>query len=260
VTFRLLLPILLTACCCQGGIIVSEFLADNVTGAEDENDSRQDWVELYNSGVDTVSLNGWWLSDDATNKAKWQFPNVSIAAGDTLLVWASGKNRRVPGQPLHTNFSLAKSGEYLGLHKPGTVAGTMEVVDEYAPYYPAQATDVSYGRSISQSTSTLLASGAVGKYRILSNNATGLSQYSGTNYAGGDVGTGRTGGWNVSPTFNDSAWTAAATGIGYDTDSTFLPLVGVSPSGNCQTAMRNVNPSILFRATFSVPDPARFAT
>lgn len=258
--FRFLLPLFLTCCCCQGGILISEFLADNITGAEDENDSRQDWIELYNTGSEAVSLNGWWLSDDATNKAKWQFPNVSISPGDTLFVWASGKNRRVPGQPLHTNFSLAKSGEYLGLHKQGDLPGTMEMVDEYAPNYPAQATDVSYGRSFSQSTSTLLASGAVGRYRVLGNNTTGQGQYSGTNFAGGDVGTGQSGGWNVSPAYSDSAWTSAATAIGYDTGGGLLTLLGASPSGNCQTALRNVNTSLLFRATFTVANPSQFSS
>ena len=258
--FRFLVLLLIACGTCHGGIIVSEFLADNVTGLKDEDDSRQDWIELYNTGAETVSLSGWWLSDDATNKAKWMFPNVSIAPGGTVFVWASGKNRRVVGQPLHTNFSLAKAGEYLGLHKPGQTQGSVELVDEYAPNFPAQATDVSYGRNFSQSTATLIASGAVGRYKVLGNNATGQSQYSGTNYAGGDVGTGQSGGWNVNPAFDDSAWTAAATGIGYDTGGGLLSLLGASPTGNCQTALRNVNPSLLFRATFSVANPSQYST
>ena len=243
----------------RGDIVISEFLADNVTGLKDENDTRQDWIELYNSGNTTENLAGWWLNDDATNKFKWEFPNVSIAPGSTLLVWASSKDRRVPGLPLHTNFSLSKAGEYLGLHRPAaTEADPPVMVAEFSPTFPAQATDVSYGLSFSQSTTTLLASGATARYRVLANSALGQSQYSGTNYAADEVGTHQPGGWNVNPAFADSSWTAAASGIGYDTDSTFLPLVGASPSGNCQTAMRNVNPSILIRSVFNVPNPASY--
>src|SRR5688572_31403331 len=97
---------------------ISEFLADNTTGLSDEDGSRGDWIELTNTGVAAVNLSGWWLSDSAGNKTKWPFPAVSISAGDTLLVWATGKDRRLHGQPLHANFSLSKSGEYLGLFRP----------------------------------------------------------------------------------------------------------------------------------------------
>ena len=255
------IPLLLLSLCglCLGEIVIAEFLADNVTGIKDENDTRQDWIELYNSGPASENLAGWWLTDDASNKFKWEFPAVSLAAGDTLLVWASGKDRRLPGLPLHTNFSLSKAGEYLGLHRPPVnEADPPQLVAEFAPSFPAQAADVSYGRSFTQSTITLLASGATARYRVLANNATGQAQYSGTNFGGSEVGTNQPGGWNVSPAFADSTWTAGATGIGYDTGSTFLPLVGTSPSGNCQTALRNVNPSILIRSTFTLANPAAF--
>ena len=42
---------------------------------------------------------------------------------------------------LHTNFSLAKSGEYLALIKPDGVTRTTE----FSPAYPEQVTDISYG-------------------------------------------------------------------------------------------------------------------
>ena len=39
-------------------------------------------------------------------------------SGAYLLVWASGHDRRVPGQPLHTNFKLDGNGEALALISP----------------------------------------------------------------------------------------------------------------------------------------------
>lgn len=254
-------PFLLLLLCglCRGEVIIAEFLADNVTGIKDENDTRQDWIKLYNSGPASVSLAGWWLSDDAGNKLKWEFPNISIGSGRNLLVWASGKDRRIPSLPLHTNFSLAKAGEYLGLHRPATSESDRPImVDEFAPSFPTQATDVSFGRSFTQKTTTLLASGAIARYRVLANDLIGQAQYSGASYDSGDVGTHRPDGWNVSPRFPDGAWTTAASGIGYDTDGTFLRLVGSSPSGNCQTALRDVNTSILIRCPFTVANLAEF--
>jgi hypothetical protein len=237
-------------------VSISEFLADNVSGLQDEDANRGDWIELINRGGASVDLNGWWLSDSQPNKRKWAFPAVTIAPGATLLVWADGKDRRVPGQPLHTNFSLSKTGEYLGLHRPDAASGLPVTVDEFAPAYPPQVSDVSCGRLFTSTATTVLGSGATGKYRILPNDANGQAQYTGTNFAEGNVGTNAAGGWNVAAAFDDTAWTSAATGIGYDTGGTFLPLLGAAPSGNCQAALRNVNTSLLFRSVFNVPDAA----
>ena len=64
----------------------------------------------------------------------------SIPAGGYLLVFASGKDRAVAGQELHTNFSLEQMGEYLALVMPD---GTT-VADSFAPF-PAQVANISYG-------------------------------------------------------------------------------------------------------------------
>ena len=48
---------------------------------------------------------------------KWRFPAVTLGAGRYLLVWASGKDRRVEGRPLHANFQLGNE-ESLALTGP----------------------------------------------------------------------------------------------------------------------------------------------
>jgi hypothetical protein len=83
------------------------------------------------------------LTDDSNNLRKWQFPAVTLQPDQYLLVRASDRDRANPITPLHTNFKLANEGEYLGLVHPDGV--TVEFA--YAPQYPAQATDVSYGLS-----------------------------------------------------------------------------------------------------------------
>ena len=233
-------------------IYVSEFMADNVNGIKDENDTRQDWIELYNAGAAAVNLNGWWLTDDLSNTAKWQLPSVSLGAGNTMIIWASGKNRRVSGQPLHTNFSLAKSGEYLGLYKPAPITGLPALMDEYGPTFPAQASDVSYGKTFATTSTTILAAGTEGKYFV----PTSATQYSGTNYAAGELGHGDINGWNRSLSFNDSGWTTCSSGIGYDANGLLSSLV----STNVQSQLRNINPSILFRVKFNIPNPSLYTS
>ena len=123
--------------------IISEFMASNATTSTDEDGACSDWIELHNPDATPVSLGGWYLSDTATNRTKWQFPEVIVPAGGYLVVWASSKNRRDPARPLHTNFALSAGGEFLGLTAPDGVT----MVSAYAPTYPPQRDDVSYGIS-----------------------------------------------------------------------------------------------------------------
>src|SRR5687767_11698052 len=126
--------------------VISEFLASNVTGITDLDGTFSDWLELYNPTESDVVLDGWGLTDDATLPSKWTFPNnvataeVTLAAGDRMIVFASNKDRRIAGQDLHTNLALDKDGEYLALTRADA-----SVVFEYAPEFPAQADDISYG-------------------------------------------------------------------------------------------------------------------
>lgn len=230
-------------------IRISEVLADNEAGIEDEDGDRQDWLELYNSGDEAVNLGGWWLTDKSSNKTQWRLPDVTVPAKGMLFVWASGKNRVNPAEPLHTSFSLAKGGEYLGLYRPDPTNGLPVLVDELSPGFPALPPDVSYGRSFAGVQTNLVASGDVGRYRVLSA-AEGDAVYFGTAYGAGGMGHGQAGGWNVSPGYSDASWTAAATGIGYDTTGGFAPWVGGSPPGDCRGALQHTNTSLCFRKTF----------
>jgi hypothetical protein len=102
----------------QSQVVINEVLASNTTINEDEDGTYQDWVELYNLGAAAVNLNGYGLTDDATLPHKWTFPNVSIGAGQYLLVWCDDKNRAVAGEPLHTNWKISSSGEMIELTSP----------------------------------------------------------------------------------------------------------------------------------------------
>ena len=120
--------------------VLSEFLARNDTGIVDEDGDRSDWIEVHNPSSAPVDLSGWRLTDDAGDLAKWTFPAEVLGPGDHLVVFASDKDRAVAGLPLHTNFRLSTGGEYLALVDP-----TGQPVTAYAPTYPAQSADVSFG-------------------------------------------------------------------------------------------------------------------
>ncbi len=127
---------------CQAEVVITEFMAANAPGLRDEQGDASDWIELSNSEAVSVDLTGWRLTDSAGSRSKWRFPvGARIAPLGRLVVFASGKNRVDPSKPLHTNFNLRQEGEYLALFPPeGVVAAT-----EFAPSYPPQAPDISYG-------------------------------------------------------------------------------------------------------------------
>ncbi|TVR53426.1 MAG: hypothetical protein EA425_03505, partial [Puniceicoccaceae bacterium] len=72
---------------------INEVMASNVSTIADEDGDYEDWIELYNYGDQSVGLEGWGLSDSYSNPFKWTVPDTSIAPGQHLLVWASGKDR-----------------------------------------------------------------------------------------------------------------------------------------------------------------------
>ena len=123
---------------------INEFVASNRASLIDGDGNAPDWIELYNSGAASVPLAGWSLTDDRRNLQKWPFPPEAVLrAGAYLVVFASGQSTDSYVDKkgyFHTNFALDKDGEYLALVGPDGA-----VVHEYAPSYPPQRTDVSYG-------------------------------------------------------------------------------------------------------------------
>ena len=122
-------------------VLISELGASGQADIPDEDGDRVDWIELTNYGSEPVSLANWCLTDTFRKPARWRFPDLKLAAGQRLLVFASGKNRRDPNRPLHANFKLNDRGEYLALLKPDG----QTVVHEYLPKYPRQRGAVSFG-------------------------------------------------------------------------------------------------------------------
>lgn len=127
----------------QSPLVLSEFMASNVHGLLDDFGNSEDWIEVANTGSTNVLLYGWSLTDSSSDQFKWTFPATNLPAGGHLVVFASNRDRRVLGRPLHTNFKLDPDGEYLALVGPDGVVAT-----EFAPAFPPQVTDVSFGAGV----------------------------------------------------------------------------------------------------------------
>ena len=96
-------------------IVINEIITSNSSVITDDDGSYEDWVELYNSGTESVNLSGFGLSDNVSLPYQWVFPEYWIQPGEQLLIWCSDKNRTNPLQPFHTNFKISSSGEPITL-------------------------------------------------------------------------------------------------------------------------------------------------
>lgn len=132
-----------------GDVVINEFAAANLLqqGALDfsEFNLPEDWIELYNQGTNPVRLLGWSLSNDPNEPGLWTFPDITLTNGQYLVVYASGLDRKTLGgtNRLHTNFKLNPFGKYLALFN---AESPRRAVSEFAPEYPEQRNDYSYGR------------------------------------------------------------------------------------------------------------------
>ena len=211
------------------GVLLSEFMAANTRTLADENGDFEDWIEIFNAGGTTVDLAGWSLTDNPGKTAKWSFPATNLAPGRFLVVFASDKNRRVPGAQLHANFKLEANGEYLALVQPGGVIATA-----FAPAYPPQAPDISYGLPVTALPLPLLAAGAAGRFLVPPDGALGMT-------------------W-IFPAFDDAAWSNVTTGVGFDTNGAFVPTNLVSM--DVGALMCGSNASVYLRLPFVVTNAA----
>lgn len=171
--------------------LVTELVADNPGSVQDDDGDASDWIELYNPTPLPLALEGWHLTDDPGRPARWTFPAVTLAPGAYLLVFASGKDRADPTRPLHTDFKLARDGEYLALTAPDG-----HVVQAFAPF-PPQAPGVSYGPQVAVARTPFVGPGSPVRWTAPS---TGLAD-----------------GW-AAPGFDDSSpdWADGVLGLGFD--------------------------------------------
>ena len=210
-----------------GDIVVSEVLSSNDSLAQDEDGTHSDWIELYNTGATAQNLDGWYLTDDLRDRTQWRIPDVSLAPGESLVVYASGKNRDNPEGQLHTNFKLSRDGDYIGLYQ----ADGRTV--EYDFQLPQQYTDVSYGTGQTLADVTFVTPGDDAKLLVPTAAGQGLATETWT-----DV------------DFDDSSWTTGTNQIGFDDDAIdgdFNPLIT-----NPLNTMRGNASSAYVRTTFNI--------
>lgn len=121
-------------------VYINEFMATNSKGAVDEYYEHDDWIELYNAGIEAVDLGGRYLTDTLSNPTKFRIPDgTMIPSGGHLIFWADDQ---VAQGPRHMPFKLSAGGEQIGLYESESAG--LRPIDTLT--FGPQATDVSMGR------------------------------------------------------------------------------------------------------------------
>lgn len=92
-------------------VYISEVMGMNGSVLAAADGEFYDWIELHNKGTEAVSLAGWGISTNPKNPAKWVFPDISIEAGEYIVLFASSLNLNESKTNLHTNFTISVDGE-----------------------------------------------------------------------------------------------------------------------------------------------------
>lgn len=113
-------------------------------------DGSSDWVEIHNTGSQSLDLSGCGLSDDMNHPRKWQFPSgTALGPQEYMVVFCNDSGTPQMSGYLCAPFSLSSSGGYtLCLSTPGG-----QIFDSI--YIPQQVGGVTYGRSDSGQTGYL---------------------------------------------------------------------------------------------------------
>ena len=112
-------------------ILINEYATSSTCTVMDEDGEFVGFVELHNAGTGDVSLKGYYLSDDETDKQKWAFPDVTIESGTYLVVYLSGKTKTYKkGGALHCDFKLKGDEDYLSIFDSvGNTVDSCQVYD-----------------------------------------------------------------------------------------------------------------------------------
>jgi hypothetical protein len=101
-------------------LFLNEVVAENfgaVEDVDDEDGEYPDWLEIYNPGSAAVQLQGLSLTDNPREPEKFRIEqSISLAPKAFIMVYLDDDPEQTNTTNIHTNFSLNKDGEFIGLY------------------------------------------------------------------------------------------------------------------------------------------------
>ena len=97
------------------GVRINEVMTSNKTALSDDKGAYPDWIELMNYSSSAVDISGWALLDKASRSTYFTFPEYVLDAGETVIVYASGRLSNEAEAAFHAPFRLSSAGDTLML-------------------------------------------------------------------------------------------------------------------------------------------------
>jgi hypothetical protein len=124
------------------GLCLNEVLASNTKSGLDPQGQYEDWIELYNTGTQSIDCGGMYLTDDLDNPTKWRIPSgdrllTTVPAQGFLVIWADGDTG---ASGLHAGFGLSANGDEVALFDRDGITQIDYV------RFDQQEADISFGR------------------------------------------------------------------------------------------------------------------
>ncbi|MDO4564451.1 MAG: lamin tail domain-containing protein [Clostridia bacterium] len=123
----------------ETGLIINEVVLSNSGCLEEASLGTPDWLELYNSSDHAISLSGYGLSTHSSTPYLFTFPEVTIEAGEYLIIYFAGDTDLGSSELICTGYTLSRSGETVYLSS--NVQELLEIIE-----VPALESDMSYAR------------------------------------------------------------------------------------------------------------------
>ena len=105
-----------------GPLRINEVMSANGGVLVDESGATPDWIEIANISGHSVSLKDYKLARTEKASKSFVFPDMTLGAGECVLVMADSQLKMDAGGELHAPFKLSSSGDVLMLFNTANTA------------------------------------------------------------------------------------------------------------------------------------------
>ncbi len=147
--YLILFTLILSFSFVKAQVVINELMPRNVSYLINEDFNFESWVELYNSGTQSIDISNYYFSDDSKELLKWKIKtNKLLEPGQFVLIYFDEKNKDSEGNDRanHASFKLQPEGGTLILSDGNKVINEVR--------YPISSRNISYGRKTDGGTDT----------------------------------------------------------------------------------------------------------
>lgn len=105
-----------------GPVRLNEIMTSNRRTLVLDDEATPDWIEVANISNAPVNLAGYTLTKAADDARVFTFPEVTLDAGECVLVYADSRLRQTEGEDFHAPYRLSSAGDTLMLFNAGGTA------------------------------------------------------------------------------------------------------------------------------------------